>query len=95
MKKYLSNIGKDACVALLAVCSVGLAVCSSPAEKASKYYEKGLVLMVQGDLLEALALGELSMWCESSKLRCTADGSFNADKSINNYILIIFLLLNR
>ncbi|EXF94062.1 hypothetical protein HK44_003365 [Pseudomonas fluorescens HK44] len=67
----------------------------SPAEKASKYYEKGLALMVQGDLLKALALGELSMWCESSKLRCTADGSFNADKLINNYIFIAFLLFDR
>ncbi|POA33865.1 MULTISPECIES: hypothetical protein [unclassified Pseudomonas] len=72
MKMYLSKVGKDAWGALLAVCSVGLAACSSPAEKASRYYEKGLALMVQGDVLKALAPGELSMWCESSKLRCTA-----------------------
>lgn len=93
MKMYLSNVGKDAWVALLAACSVGLAACSSPAEKASKYYEKGLALMVQGDLLKALAPGELSMWCESSKLRRTADGSFNADKLINHYIFIAFYCL--
>lgn len=53
MKMYLSKIGQNARVALLAVCFVGLAACFSPAEKASKYYEKGLVLMVQGDLLKA------------------------------------------
>lgn len=86
MKMYLSNVDKDAWVARLAVCSVGLAPCSSPAEKA----KKGLALRVQGDWLKALALGELSMWCASSKLRCTADGSFNADKLINNYIFIAF-----
>ncbi|MGE8096692.1 hypothetical protein [Pseudomonas fluorescens] len=93
MKMYLSKVGKDAWVALLAVCSVGLAACSSPAEKASKYYEEGLALMVQGDLLKALAPGELPMWCESSKLQYTADGSFNADKLINNYIFIAFYYL--
>jgi hypothetical protein len=93
MKRYLSNVGKDAWGALLAVCSVGLAACSSPAEKACKYYEKGLALMVQGDLLKALAPGERPMWCESSKLRCTADGSFNADKLINNYIFTAFYYL--
>jgi hypothetical protein len=53
MKMYLSKFGKDARVALLAVCFVGLAVCSSLAEKTSKYYEKGLALMVQGPLLKA------------------------------------------
>ncbi len=93
MKMYLSNVGKDAWGVLLAVRSVGLAACSSPAEKASKYYEKGLALMVQGDLLKAPAPGELSMWCESPKLRCSADGSFNADKLINNHIFIAFYCL--
>ncbi|WP_166359500.1 tetratricopeptide repeat protein [Pseudomonas akapageensis] len=53
MKLYLSKVGKDAAIGLLAICFFGLAACSSPVEKAIKYYEKGLALMVQGDLPKA------------------------------------------
>lgn len=53
MKMHRSKVGKGARIALLAVCFVGLAACSSPAEKADKYYQKGLALMEQGDLLKA------------------------------------------
>ena len=47
------NRGKDVRRALLAACFIGLVACSSPEEKANKYYEKGLALMEQGDLLKA------------------------------------------
>ncbi len=47
------NCAKDVRSALLVACFIGLAACSSPEEKANKYYEKGLELMAQGDLLKA------------------------------------------
>lgn len=53
MKMHWGKAGKGARSALLALCLVGLVACSSPAEKANKYYEKGLALMAQGDLLKA------------------------------------------
>lgn len=39
--------------ALVAACIFGLAACSSPADKAAKYYEKGMALMKAGDLVKA------------------------------------------
>lgn len=53
MKMHWRKASKDVRITLFAVCFIGLAACSSPAEKASKYYEKGLALMEQGDLLKA------------------------------------------
>ncbi|MDX1365992.1 tetratricopeptide repeat protein [Pseudomonas sp.] len=53
MKIHWLKAGKDVRVALLAVFFIGLTACSSPAEKAEKYYERGLALMEQGDLLKA------------------------------------------
>lgn len=53
MTMHWRNLGKDVRRALLAACFIGLAACSSPEEKANKYYEKGLALMEQGELLKA------------------------------------------
>ena len=53
MKKHWNKVGKETRIALLSVLVAGLVACSSPAEKANKYYEKGLALMEQGDLLKA------------------------------------------
>lgn len=38
---------------LLVACFAGLAACSSPTDKANKFYEKGMALMKEGDLLKA------------------------------------------
>ena len=53
MTMQWSNFGKDVRGILLAACFVGVVACSSPEEKATKYYEKGLALMEQGELLKA------------------------------------------
>ncbi|MFY9329061.1 MAG: tetratricopeptide repeat protein [Georgfuchsia sp.] len=39
--------------ALIAACVIGLMACSSPTEKANKFYEKGAALMQQGELDKA------------------------------------------
>jgi hypothetical protein len=53
--------------------------------------------LVQFDLFASmlLASGGRSMGCKSSKLRCTADGSFNADTLINNSIFTAILLFGK
>ncbi|OEC35046.1 Tfp pilus assembly protein PilF [Pseudomonas cuatrocienegasensis] len=53
MKIHKLNAGNNIRGALLAVFFVGLTACSSPEEKATKYYERGVALMEQGDLLKA------------------------------------------
>lgn len=53
MKKHWRNTAKNVRGVLLAACFIGLSACSSPEEKADKYYQKGLALMEQGDLLKA------------------------------------------
>jgi cellulose synthase operon protein C len=53
MKLHWRNVGQESRTVLLAICLVGLLGCSTPAEKANAYYEKGLALMAQGDLLKA------------------------------------------
>jgi tetratricopeptide (TPR) repeat protein len=53
MKMDWSKRGKDVRWVLLTACFIGLVACSSPEEKANKYYEKGLALLAQGDLVKA------------------------------------------
>ena len=53
MKMDWDNAGKGTRIALLTLVIAGLIACSSPAEQANKYYEKGLALMEQGDLVKA------------------------------------------
>lgn len=53
MKMHWRKVGKGVRGALLVACLIGVAACSSPAEKANKYYQKGLALMEQGELLKA------------------------------------------
>lgn len=45
--------GRRAGSAVLAAGILALAACSSPSDKANKFYEKGLALMKQGDLVKA------------------------------------------
>lgn len=47
------NTGRFLRSVLLALCFAGALGCSSPAEQANKYYQKGLLLLAQGDLLKA------------------------------------------
>lgn len=53
MKIHRLKAGKNVRGALLAVFFIGLTACSTPEEKANKYYERGVSLMEQGDLLKA------------------------------------------
>jgi len=53
MKMHWIKVGRETRIFLLSMVVIGLAACSSPAEKANKYYEKGLALMEQGDLVKA------------------------------------------
>lgn len=48
-----NNAGKHISHATLALCLAGLLACSSPEEQASKYYEKGMALLEQGNLIKA------------------------------------------
>ena len=50
---YWFNSGRTVRSALLAICCVTLLACSAPTEKANSYYQKGLALLAQGDLLKA------------------------------------------
>jgi cellulose synthase operon protein C len=40
-------------VALVTLCMIGLAACSSPTDKANKFYEKGVALLKQGEMVKA------------------------------------------
>ena len=53
MKMDWINAGKGTRTALLSMVAAGLIACSSPTEEANKYYEKGLALLEQGDLIKA------------------------------------------
>lgn len=53
IKLQRNNAGKNICHMALALCLSGLLACSSPEEQAAKYYEKGLALLEQGDLIKA------------------------------------------
>lgn len=53
MTLHVLKAGQKSRMALLAICCAGLLACSSPTEKANSYYQKGLALMAQGDLLKA------------------------------------------
>jgi len=52
-EKGVSSMRNWIGAALIAVCLAGLAACSSPTDKANKYYEKGMALMKEGDLVKA------------------------------------------
>lgn len=52
-EKGARSMRNGICAALIAVSLAGLAGCSSPADKANKYYEKGMSLMKEGDLVKA------------------------------------------
>ncbi len=52
MKQWIEK-GRTRGGVLLAACVIGLAACSSPTDKANKYYERGMALLKQGDLVKA------------------------------------------
>lgn len=52
-EKGLRSMRNGMRAALIAVTLAGLTACSSPAENANKYYEKGVSLMKAGDLVKA------------------------------------------
>ena len=52
-ERRTAAIRKGIRAALIAVCVAGLTACSSPTDKANKYYEKGMALMKDGDLVKA------------------------------------------
>ncbi len=53
MKMQWSKVFFGARAALLALVVIALGACSSPTETANKYYQKGMALMEQGDLVKA------------------------------------------
>ena len=53
IKKGYASLSYVVGRALIAACVIGLMACSSPTEKANKFYEKGAVLLQQGELDKA------------------------------------------
>ena len=53
LKSVRASMGRNGGRALIVACLIGLAACSSPENKANKFYQKGVALLEQGDVDKA------------------------------------------